>query len=203
MCGNTVDEQVIPSCGTILSHFRSGWRGHLLTYRGLSSQNECPKKMWLPSFDLFDLRRPLDLLTSAHHLFPLPPTSPFSSKCPFLDNTFNMKMENDTHVHSKTTSTRERIVLYLLWVRNTPVFFFVVVFLYAWTSAHFFYIPGCFILLLCITSVKAGLRGQGEGLLREGSECDVSVTGLRPTSLKHTCMQTSNPHQDWWGTHGI
>lgn len=32
MCKNTVDEQVIPSCGTILSHFGSGRRGHLVTY---------------------------------------------------------------------------------------------------------------------------------------------------------------------------
>lgn len=39
-------------------------------------------------------------------------------------------------------------------------------------------------------SFRAGLRGQGEGLLCE-DQSDISDTGLRPTSLKHTCMQMS------------
>lgn len=96
-------------------------------------------------------------------------TSTFSSKCPLMLHTFNMKMENDTHVHSKTTTIREKIVLYLLWVRNTSAFCFV--FLVCEPFVHFFLYQGVH-SWLCVPSIKAGLRGHREGLSSE----DQSVT---------------------------
>lgn len=52
-----------------------------------------------------------------------------------------------------------------------------------------FFLSGCSISA-CITSIRAGLRGQSEGFLRE-VQSDRSGSGLRPTSLKHICMQMS------------
>lgn len=82
-------------------------------------------------------------------------------------------------MHSETTAIRERMVPYVLWVQNISVFVFLLLgvsicSLFLYQGVHF---------VLVITFIKAGLRGHGE--------CDISVTGLRPTSLKHTCMQTS------------
>lgn len=66
-------------------------------------------------------------------------------------------------MHSKTTSIRERIVLYLLWVQN--ISFFVMFFMCA-NVCSLFFIQGVHSLLY-FTSIRAGVRGQREGLLRE------------------------------------
>lgn len=80
-----------------------------------------------------------------------------------------MKMENDTHGHSKTT-TRKITALYLLWV--LCFFFFAFLNLFLFVNFCSLFLSQGVHSLLRITSIEAGLRGQGEGLLRE----DQSVT---------------------------
>lgn len=80
----------------------------------VKSRHKCPKNVAAPflisvvllTFDL----SPLYFLL--HHL------ALFSASA-LLDNTPSIWRWRTTHVHSKTTSIRERIVRYLLWVQNT------------------------------------------------------------------------------------
>lgn len=78
-----------------------------------------------------------------------------------------MKMENNTHVHSKTTSGK-KIVLCLLWVQNTSVFCFVF-----YTHEYLFtvFIPGCSFFTIYYVH-QSWVEGSREGVLHE----DQSVT---------------------------
>ena len=191
MCKNTVDEQVIPSCGAILSHSRSEWRGRRSAAK--TSVQKCG-------------RSPLTRFTSVILLtfdliFPLPPPHP-SPASALLDNTPSIWRWRTTHTctvkqllsgkEPSSISCGSSVCFFFVFMCERLSTFFL----------FFFFTPG---RSFFTTSIEAGLRGQGGGggTLAWGSECDVSVAGLRPTSLEHTCMQTSNPHQSWWGTHGV
>lgn len=163
---NTVDEQVIPGCGAILSHFRSGWRGHLVTYWGFCSQNKCPK-MWLSSFDLFDLCHPLDLWPQPI-IYPLPPPRP-SAASALLDNTPSIWRWRTTHTCTVKQLLSGKELSSISCGSETP---FLVFFCFVFCEHLFTFSYQGVHSLLCIMSIKAGLRGQGEGLLRE----DQSVT---------------------------
>ncbi len=185
MCKNTVDEQVIPSCGAILSHFRSGRRGHLVTYWGFRSQNMCPK-MWLPSFDLFDLCHPLDLWPQPI-IFPLPAPRP-SPASALLDNTPSIWRWRTTRTCTVKQLISGKELSSISCGSETSVFF-CFFFFFLWTFVHFFTPEYSFFTMYYVHQSWVG-RSRG-GTLAWGSECDVSVTWLRPTSLKHACMQTS------------
>lgn len=132
----------------------------------LLSQNKCPKMctsalLW-PSWCHALGLQPQPVI------FPPPPPHP-SPASALLDNTPSIWRWGTTHVHSKTTSIRERIVLYLLWVKNTSVFVFV--FFSVWTLVHFF-MPGYSYFYYILRPSKLGQGVKGRGVLR----VDQSVT---------------------------
>lgn len=177
----TTDEQVIPSCGAILSHFRSKWRDLSATCWGFSSQNK-GQKMRLASFDLFDLCHPFDLSP----LYFLLSTSHPSSASALWDKTPSIWRWRTSHMHSKTSSIRETTVLYLLWVQNTSVYLFC---FYACEHLFTFSCTRVFILCYVLHPSELGWRTKVRDSCEDQS--DISGIELRPTSLKHTCMQMS------------
>lgn len=124
------------------------------------------KSALLHYFGLLDLCHALGLWPQPV-MFPATPPHP-SPASALLDNTPSIWRWGTTHVHSKTTSIRGRIVLSLLWVQNTFVCLFFLFFCCFFLSVNIcsLFYARVFVLLLYITSIKAGLRGQRERLLR-------------------------------------
>lgn len=131
MCKRTDDEQVIPSCGAILSHFRSGWRVHLVTYGGFSKSVQ--KCGWPP----LTFSTSVILLT-----FDLSPSYIFFHHLTLIQQVYNTPSIwrwRMTRVHSETTAIRERMVPYVLWVQNISVFVFL---LLGVSICSLFFTPG-------------------------------------------------------------
>lgn len=194
MCKNTVDEQVIPSCRAILSHFRSGWRGHLVTYWGFSSQNKCPK-MWLPSFDLFDLCHPLDHWPQPITYLPPPQPSPASA---LLDNTPSIWRWRTTHTCTVKQLLSGKEYSSISCGSETSVFLF---HFFVCERLFTFFIPGCSFFTMYYVHQNWVERSWG-GALAWGSVWHFSYRAK--ANLTKTNMHANvNPHQSWWGTHGI
>lgn len=141
-----------------------------------TAKTKCPK-MWLLSFDLFDLCHPLDLWTHP---------SPASAH---LDNTPSIWRWRTTHTCTIKQLLSGKELSSVSCGSKTPLFFSFV-FLCVWTFVCLFFTPGCsFFAKHCVH--QSWVERSREGGLAWGSECDISVMGLWPTSLKYTCMQTS------------
>lgn len=188
MC-RTVDEQVTPSCGTVLSHFRSGRRSS-----GDQWRSQQPKQV---SKNVAALFWPLWSLSSSWPLTSfflfqhpaLPQQVPFSiTHLQYEDG------ERHTHVHSKTASIRERTVLYLLWVLCFCFFF-----TFFKTCSRF--ISGCsFLTMNCVH--RSWVERPTGGILAWGLVWRFSCRAK--ANLTKTHMHANvNPNQSWWGTHGI
>ena len=149
MCKNTVDEQVIPSCGAILSHSRSEWRGRRSAAK--TSVQKCG-------------RSPLTRFTSVILLtfdliFPLPPPHP-SPASALLDNTPSIWRWRTTHTctvkqllsgkEPSSISCGSSVCFFFVFMCERLSTFFL----------FFFFTPG---RSFFTTSIEAGLRGQGGG----------------------------------------
>lgn len=80
-------------------------------------------------------------------------------------------------MHSKTSSRMEIDVLYFQWVQNTSV----CLFLFSFTCEHLFtFLNQGDHSLLCVTSIRAGLRDQGEGsrYFRYSAEANLTKTHM-------------------------
>lgn len=120
------------------------------------SQNKCPRKMWLPSFDLFDLCHPLDLWPQPIVNTPPPPRpSPASA---LLDNTPSIWRWRTTHTCTvkQLLSGEGLSSLYLLWVPKHLLFFCLLF--------HFFIQnQGAFVLYYLLRPSKLGWEVTGRG----------------------------------------
>ena len=147
MCKNTVDEQVIPSCGAILSHFRSEWRGRRSAAKTSVQKCGCSPLTCFTSVILltFDL------------IFPLPPPHP-SPASALVDNTPSIWRWRTTH-----TCTVKRLLsgkeLSSISCGSSVLFFFVFMCERLSTFFSFFFFTSG--RSFFTTSIEAGLRGQG------------------------------------------
>lgn len=171
-----------------------------LSYRGSSNQNRCPE-IWPPPFDLYwppSLLRPLDRSPS---YCPPPPPHPFPASA-LLDNTPSIWRWRTTHVHNKTTSSKEKTKqgncpLALPW--SETLFFFALIFVICKNVFTFFFYTRVF--LLSYIDHPAEL---GTGIKGRGSCVRIRVWHLSDrTKANSTTMHMHaniNSLQSWWGT---
>lgn len=141
------------------------------------------------------------ILLTLNLIIPLPSPHP-SPASALLDNTPSIWRWRTTHTCTvKTTSIRERTVLYLLWVL---FFSFCLVFsFYMWTFVHlFFFYTREFVLYYVLRPSKLGWEVKGRdscvriGVWRFSYRAKANLT-------KTHVHANVNPHRSWWGTHGI
>lgn len=136
------------------------------------------------------------LLTSAHHISSFT-TSPFFSKCP-LDNTPSIWRWRTTHTCT-VKQLQGKKLFSVSCGSKTPLFF--VLFFIRMNICSLFLYQGVHSLLF-IMSIKAGLRGPGKGSCMRIRVWRFSYRA--EANLTKTHMHANvNPHQSWWGTHGI
>lgn len=132
------------------------------------------------------------ILLTSDLIFPLPSPHP-SPASALLDNTPSIWRWRTTHTCTVKQLLSGKELSSISCGSSFFFSLFVCLFFYLWMFVHlfFFLIPGCSFFTMYYIHQSWVERSRG-GTLAWGSECDVSVAGLRPTSLKHTCMQTSN-----------
>lgn len=170
-----------------LSWVTSGQGDEVVLLRGRAAKTSVQKKKCgCPPLTFFDLCYPLNLWPQ---IFPPPPPHPFQASA-LIDNTPSIWRWRTTHTGTVKQLSGKETAFYLLWVLCFLfVFFFCFLCFYMRTFVHVF-ITGCSFFTMYHVH-RGWVEGSRGGTPAWGSECDVSVTGLRPTSLKHTCMQTS------------
>lgn len=183
MCRNTVDEQVIPSWGTLLSHVWSGLRGLVTCWRFCSPKKRT--KMWLFSFGLPDLCHLLNLWPQPIILLSPPPNpSPASA---LVDNTPSIWRWRTTYVCMVKYQGRID--------QNTSVLFFCLVFHFSITGCPFFTL-----------SIKAVLRGEGQDSWTRIRVWHFSYRAkANLTKNTHACKHLPTPDlvRHAWDTKGV
>lgn len=193
MCKNTVDGQVIPSCWTILSHFKSGWRGR--PTEGPSSQNKCPINaaalLWPFSTSV--------ILLTFDPIFPPPPPHPFQASA-LIDNTPSIWRWRTTHTGTVKQLSGKETAFYLLWVLCFLFVFLLFMFLYVNLCSRFY--NRVFILFYVSRPLRLGWGVKGRDSCVRIRVWHFSYRAN--ANLTKTHMHANvNPHQNWWGMHGI